>query len=324
MRLVLTELNRFRSRRAVTFVLLAAVVLGALLAVTAIWDTRPPSDRELARAEAQLAAAQNDPAFERDLAECKERPADFFGPEATDDDCDRLLTPRLEEFLPRNELDLGLVVDHRAIALVALLTALLIVAGATFAGADWASGSMSNQLLFQPRRTRVWVAKAVAVGVGTAVAGAFVLAGFWVSLALTAEARGIAVPDAARGDIWWTSARGVALGAAAAVGGYALTMLLRSTVATLAVLFVYAIAGEALILALPFARAGDVSLANNVFAWIESGTKVLDVDVACRPGLATCENAYVLSLVQGATYLVVLLLLAAVVSLLSFRRRDVP
>ena len=47
---------------------------------------------------------------------------------------------------------------------VAVLTALLLLVGTTFVGHDWNSGSMSNQLLFEARRGRVWAAKAVAVG----------------------------------------------------------------------------------------------------------------------------------------------------------------
>ena len=48
----------------------------------------------------------------------------------------------------------------------------MVIAGCTFVGADWASGSMTNQLLFVPRRTRVWLAKAAAV---TIWSGAFAL-----------------------------------------------------------------------------------------------------------------------------------------------------
>ena len=44
--------------------------------------------------------------------------------------------------------------------LVILLAILMMLAGTTFAGHDWASGSVSNQLLFEPRRPRVWAAKA--------------------------------------------------------------------------------------------------------------------------------------------------------------------
>ena len=36
---------------------------------------------------------------------------------------------------------------------------LLVLVGTTFVGHDWNSGSMSNQLLFEPRRLRVWAAK---------------------------------------------------------------------------------------------------------------------------------------------------------------------
>ena len=36
------------------------------------------------------------------------------------------------------------------IGVLVIVSALMLIAGATFAGADWASGSMSNQLLFEP------------------------------------------------------------------------------------------------------------------------------------------------------------------------------
>ena len=45
------------------------------------------------------------------------------------------------------------------LAVVVVVSLLLVLAGTTFAGHDWNSGSMSNQLLFEPRRARVWVAK---------------------------------------------------------------------------------------------------------------------------------------------------------------------
>ena len=43
----------------------------------------------------------------------------------------------------------------------------MLLLGTTFAGHDWNTGSMSNQLLFEPRRERVWLAKALAVGMLT-------------------------------------------------------------------------------------------------------------------------------------------------------------
>lgn len=324
MRLLGVELDRLRSRRAVVLLLLVAALLTVLLAGTAIWDSRPVTADERAAAEVQAANAAQDPLLERDIAQCEQAPEGFLGPDATAEDCARLLTPRPENFLSRAPLDLASVVDDRAVAQIVILTALLIICGATFAGGDWATGSMSNQLLFRPRRVQVWVAKAGAVVIAAAVAATVLVAGFWLALYLTAESRGIVTPDRVLDDMVATSARGIALATAAALGGYALTMLLRSTVATLAVLFAYAVGGEALVAALPIDRVSQWSPANNVFAWIDNGTRVFDPDRVCTPGSGGCVQSYLLGPVHGAVYLGVLLVLAVVVSVLSFRRRDLP
>ena len=59
---------------------------------------------------------------------------------------------------------------------------------------------MSNQLLFEPRRPRVWAAKALAVLVlAGLVAAAVVLAAFWAGAGRLAEPRDITVPPASPG-----------------------------------------------------------------------------------------------------------------------------
>ncbi|MGZ8744170.1 MAG: hypothetical protein ACXWXO_14725 [Nocardioides sp.] len=324
MRLFLVELDRLRSRRAVALLVLAAALLTALLAATAIWDTRPVSGAERADAEVQAAAAEADPMFQRDLEQCREDPEEWFGPGTVAEECDRVLTPRAEDYLARNQLDLGLMVENRAVGVVLIVTALLIICGATFAGGDWASGSVGNQLLFRPRRLPVWGAKAGAVLVGSVAASGVIVGGFWLTMWLTAEARGIVTPDPVVNDIWWMSVRGVVLATAGAVGGFALTMLLRSTVATMAVLFAYVVGGEALILALPLEKATQWSLSNNVFAWINDGNRVYDPDIVCPPGRGGCDQSYVITLQHAAVYLGVLLGLAVLASIVSFRRRDIP
>ena len=55
MRLLGVELNRFRSRRAIALLMLAAVVLAVVLAGITAWQTRP-----LTRADRTDAAAQAD------------------------------------------------------------------------------------------------------------------------------------------------------------------------------------------------------------------------------------------------------------------------
>lgn len=324
MRLFLVELDRLRSRRAVALLLLAAALLTALLAATAIWDTRPVSAADRADAELQATTAAADPALQRDLDQCHADPTEFFGSRGTAAECDRFLVPRAEDYLKRNALDLGPMVEHRGVAVVMLASALLIICGATFAGGDWSTGSVSNQLLFRPRRVPVWIAKAGAVTVAALLASGVLIGGFWLTMWLTAESRGIDTPDPVLRAIAMMSLRGVVLATAGALGGYALTMLLRSTVATIAVLFAYAVVGEALVLAVPVERASQWSLANNIFAWVNDGTRVFDSDILCTPGRGGCIQSYTLGLGQGAAYLGVLLVLAVLVSVLGFRRRDVP
>ena len=212
MRLVLVELARLRSRRAVVLLVLLAALLGAMLAGTAAWDTRPVPDRAVERAQVQAAALAGDPKVQEDLSDCESNPEDYFGPDADPAVCERFLLPRTEDFLPRQPLDLDAVLEGRGLALTTLVTALLIIAAATFAGADWSTGSIGNQLLFRPRRGRVWLAKAAAVLLGALGAATVVLGGFWVFLTLVAESRGIATSPDLLASIRWTTARGVAAG----------------------------------------------------------------------------------------------------------------
>ena len=172
-----------------------------------------------------------------------------------------------------------------------LVAALMIIVGTTYAGGDWHTGSISNQLLFEPRRTRVWVTKALVALVGCGLVAAVLLAAFWAALALVADARGIATGPGTVSVIAWESLRGVALAAAGGLGGYALTMLLRHTVGTLALLFAYAAGGEALLALLPVDGSARFSPTYNLFAWVRDGVRVYDQSVVCSPSQGpTCDQ----------------------------------
>ena len=140
------------------------------------------------------------------------------------------------------------------VAVIVLLTLLMLLVGTTFAGHDWNTGSMSNQLLFEPRRARVWLAKAVAVLLVTGVVSRWCWSptgpacGRWPARGTSSSRRR---PPRRR-----TSRRslGTIFAALAGVVGYALTMLFRSTVATLGVLFAIAFVGAILAGALGLAR----------------------------------------------------------------------
>jgi hypothetical protein len=244
-----------------------------------------------------------------------------MGPGSTGDDCKANLTPRPEWFLNRAPLSLEEQVRDTGKSVLVIVAAISIIVGTTFAGADWSSGSISNQMIFEPRRLRVWFAKGAAVTIGALVASAVILAAYWVALYLVADARGIPTGAAVQEHIRWFAARGVVLASLGALGGYALTMLLRHTVGTLALMFGYVVAGEALVANLPIDHAGRWSVANNVFAWLDNGTQVYDPRMPC---LQDCNQMFTVTLAQGVEYLGVLLLLVVVLSMVLFRRRDIP
>jgi ABC-2 type transport system permease protein len=316
MRLLTVELARFWSRRAVAVVLLVAAVLAALLVASAAYSTRPADATETAAArdvyEQELEANQ------QGVELCREDPEDVMGPGSTEADCEA--RPQLEWYLPRPVLDLAGEVEQRGTVLVVLLAGASILVAATFAGADWASGSLTNQLVFVPRRPRVWWTKALAVVLSTTAASTLVAAAFWGALHLVARSRGLPTTDATWTLILETSGRGLALVAAAALGSFALTMLLRHTVGTLGLLFGYAVVGEALAASLPFNRMSQWSMSHSIMAWVHDGERVYDESI-CTDG--ACDPWYVLTLEHSAAYLGVLLLVAVVASLVAFRARDV-
>jgi ABC-2 type transport system permease protein len=321
-RLLLVELNRFRSRRAVVLILVAGLLIVAWMALSTIRQTRTPSATELEGARQAAAQAQGD--ADQEYLNCQKDPTAYMGPGTTADQCQRW-APGYEDFLPHSQLSLAEERGDTGKGAIILLAGLAIIVGATYAGADWATGSMSNQLLFKPRRIPFWTAKAVAVTLGVTAVAAVILAGLWGSYLLTAEARGIGHSPGFVQSLSREVLRGLALIAGGALGGYSLTMLLRSTVGTLALLFAYSVGGEALIANLPITKVGRWSLGNNVFGWLDNGHEVFDDSIKCVPSLTgECNQSYVVSMMQGATYLGITLLVVVLVSLLLFRRRDVP
>ena len=322
MRLFLVELNRFRSRRAIALMLLGVILLVGWMTVDTIWESRPVSNTEIAAAKEQ--AGQEREFVQEDYDHCVADPEGYFGTsEMTADDC-QLYEPDYRNYLTRQPLSLEEELGDTGKAALVILAGIAIIAGATFAGADWSTGSMSNQLLFRPRRVQVWGAKAAAAALGITLLAALVVAAQWSAYFLTAELRDVGHSPGFTNTLVEMIGRGLALVAGGALGGFALTMLLRSTVGTLALLFFYSVGGEALVANLPFDRVSQWSLANNIFAWLDNGTRLYDESIRCGRRDLDCDGSYTLGLAHGATYLGVMLVVVLVASVLLFRRRDVP
>jgi ABC-2 type transport system permease protein len=326
MRLLKVELTRLRWRRAVVVLLVASVALPLVLLAGYAWETRPISDADIAQAKEQAAQDAGQPWVAQEVAACEGDPEIYLGPDGVATDCAEAITPRYENYLYRSELDLGSLRTDVGAAAITIMTGLLMLIGTTYAGHDWNTGSMSNQLLFEPRRLRLWVAKGVAVLITGALVGAVVLALFWGGAALLASSRDIAAAPGVWREVWETQARGVLAVGVGGLLGYALTMLFRSTVATLSLMFGVAIAGSLVVVAILGDSAARWLLPTNFLAFVLGGFSYYD-PTACTQspdGSVTGSCERVLPAVDGGLVLGVLVVVAVLLSLWSTHRRDVP
>jgi len=325
MRLLRIELTRLRWRRAVLFLTAVSIIVPVLIWAGMAWNTRPLSDADLANAQQQV---ERDKAmYEADREKCLESPEEFGPPDGMDAEefCEDIFPdPQVDWYLMRPQLNMDDARDTGT-GVATVLLGLVLLMGATFAGADWSSGSMSNQLLFEPRRIRVWAAKAAAVMIGAFAVAAVGLAAFWAMTWGLMESRDIAAASGAWRDVAEAGGRSALFAAAAALGGYVVTMFLRSTVGTLGVMLAVSIGGSILVATLPIDGNGRWMLPNNVFGILDNGYPYYDSSLpTCNEfeGGGICEAT--LSMSEGLRFLGVLLVVGVGLSMASFRRRDVP
>jgi hypothetical protein len=325
--LVRVELTRLRWRRAAVLLVLAAVVVASVVFAVTAWNTRPATEADRQRVERLIERETQQPYTQRELRKCLKHP-ERYGVDGTDVQagCEDMTLPQPDWFGTRPTLSLD---DERSggsgLVVATILAMLLLLLGATFAGHDWNSGSMSNQLLFEPRRARVWAAKAVAVLLAGLVVGGGVLLAFWGGLWGLSELRGLPLRDGTLGAVGTQVWRMTLVAALAGAGGYALTMLFRSTVATLGVLFALSVLAPVLISLVAFPGHQRVLPQNNFVAVATDGYTVEDWDSPeCQREDRPASCSIRISAADGAAYGGALLLLAGVPSVLSFRRRDVP
>lgn len=329
--LIKVEMTRLRWRRAAIAMFLIAIVAPILIASAVLWETRPISDADIADAKQQ--AAQSAEMWRQDYEQCLSQPEDYDLPQGGDvtKACqewtgyypDQTEEVNWRDWIYRPALDLQAHLNESGTAIAAILVIVAVLLGTTFVGADWASGSMSNQLLFEPRRARVWWSKAVAVafaGVLLSLVGSTL---FWGLLGAGAAWRDIGGPPGLWRDIAEHAGRTAILAAAGALAGYALTMLFRSTVATLGIVVVVTGLSSLIIGLIPIDDPIQWQPTMHALAFLQNGFTYDYFPRNCYD--SGCEGSdRTISMLRGTVFLATLVVAAVGASLVAFRRRDVP
>jgi len=206
------------------------------------------------------------------------------------------------------------------------LSLLGFVMGASAGGADWSSRSMALQLLWEPRRLRLLLMKWLAVVVDVVLLGVVSLA---LALALgmaTASLRGTwqGMDSSAWHDVLNWSQRGFVLTIIAVTLGYAISVLVRNTGASLGVAFVYfAIIESITQVVLNKYEPFRVLLGPNIGAWLNPGGLTFPGREQTAANGSISSNPVHLSSTHGLTVLLVYVLLVGLPAIWSFTRRDV-
>jgi hypothetical protein len=315
-RLVRVELTRLVWRRAVLVLLALAVVLPLAVLGLRLYGTHTQSFDDL--------VAENGSYVLQDVEGCERHPGQYgvAGAEDVTQACQQVIAG----WYGNSPLDL---VEEReaggGVAAILLVTMVLLLAGITFAGHDWNTGSMSNQLLFEPRRERVWLAKALAVGLLSAAVSLAVLVAFWTGLWAASSLRDLAIPEHALSAGYKQAVLGAGFATGSAVFGYALTMLLRSTVGTLGLLFAVGFFCVVIVAGV-LGLGGGLERAmpwGNFYAYVVGAYEYYDYE-SCGFGADGSCGSQTIQRGASVVYFSVIWLVVALPSLLSFRTRDVP
>jgi hypothetical protein len=242
LRLVDTELRRFQARRAVRWLVALCLLVALIVNVVQLVRSSDTASYERGEIFGQLPAAcrigTRDGLPLADLG-CLERAGvgglgigvpDQHTPEST----------KVVVRVPHDrELQVGRTFEGTIRGLGMALTLLGVLLGSTFLAAEFGSAGLSTQLLFEPRRVRLYLAKAAGVFVGAALCAVIVIV--WAGVLQVA---GSAIRGSTSGvDAGWLMARLADTARVAAVCGLAgicavaVGSLARRTVVAVGVFF---------------------------------------------------------------------------------------
>jgi ABC-2 type transport system permease protein len=311
--LVSSEVLRARSRRVV-WGLLAMATLGIVVGLVIATVRSTPPDR--------ITELPPPPEFEQDFAACMRGefvPEDQLPPEfdSLDAFCNETVRP---EFYGQSRPAQLRLADLRSIleGLATIVIMLGVVLGASLMGAEWSAGSMATLLTWEPRRTRVLLARALAAAVTIGAVTVFLQLLFVVLYRIGVALRGST--DGADSD-WLGQVAGVGLRTAAVAVAFGIVALAfatigRSTTAAIGVLLAYLIGVEGFLASL-ITDLGPWLLIRNATAVIAQQPIIGSDPFA--PGIGSVVRTVGAAWVVLGGWVVVTMALAAA----SFRVRDV-
>jgi ABC-2 type transport system permease protein len=299
-RLLGTELLRTASRRLVRVGALLAVAAVVLTAVLVAVNSHTPTAADIAEA-----ARQRDQLIQA----CIRENAGGLPPDEAEGFCNQIYPPEAFESSGNVFHLSGLPGVVQGVSLVTVVGGWII--GASLIGAEWAAGTITTFLTWEPRRLRVLAAKLVAVTIVVLLLSFVLLGLFAGAMWLVALTRGsTAVDPGFLRSLGGSILRCSLLSALGGVLGASIAMVARNAAASMAAGFLYLGVVEALI------RGFKPSLAR----WL-IGTNGAIVVIGRDDGInmAPIHVSLAVASVTLLAYGAVLVFLAAV----SFRARDV-
>ena len=244
MSLYKAESRRLVKRRFVRYLALGGIAVLVAIIAGMFFTNQKVGPAQIAAAGAKAEQEYQDAVkyTEQDRAECEKAKAAGTAEEGRwPADCAQITAPSRDNFsadwhMPPT-FEFRKEFEEMLIPFAAILALVGFVAGASFVGAEWASGGMMNLLLWRPQRLKVLGTKLAALLVGvttlTVVAAGLWTASFW----LIATLRG--TTEKMTPGVWQslglTELRALILVLAATVIGFGLASLGRHTAVALGV-----------------------------------------------------------------------------------------
>lgn len=335
MSLYKAELRRLGKRRVTRLTTLLGLLVLLGIAAGTFFSNQKIGPEEIAAAarEAEQAYQGTVDSILEERRRCEEARRTGVDAEQYPQDCSAIAPPTRESF--PTEWYLPSTFEFRAefesvLAGWALILALVaFVIGASFVGAEWSSGGMSNLLVWRPQRIQVLLTKLGALLTGllglTVLTGVAWFAAFWLIATLRGSTAGMT--SGAWQSFILTGLRGVVLALVAGVVGFALASLGRNTALALgaavaASIIGYVGVGVVLTIAeVQFVEAWQFT--TYLDAWLQKKITLVDWNY-CAQAVGECEPPEKDIVWQHSGVLlgaVVLITLGA--ALWFMRRRDV-